>query len=69
MRVATTLSAWPLLPLRAGRRAFVPPERWAGLIIAEEDDLPLMTRTIPAFIGLGPVIAAGGFGLLLLVTR
>jgi hypothetical protein len=51
------------------RSGLVTPERWADLITAKEDDLRLMTRTIPAFFGLGLVVAAGGFGLLLLVTR
>ncbi|GAA0559600.1 hypothetical protein GCM10010172_48360 [Paractinoplanes ferrugineus] len=51
------------------RRGLVTPGRWADLITAREDDLRLMTRAIPAFAVLGLAVAAGGYGLLLLVTR
>ncbi|GIF25306.1 hypothetical protein Ate02nite_80360 [Paractinoplanes tereljensis] len=55
--------------VRPMRRAFVTPERWADMIAAKESDQRLMTVTMPIFIVVGVLVAAAGFGLLLLVTR
>ncbi|GAA2660158.1 hypothetical protein [Paractinoplanes durhamensis] len=41
---------------------------WADLIKQTEDDLSLMTKTIPAFIAIGAIIGVAGFFLLLYVT-